>query len=592
MLNDSMVNAPHSLHFDDIYFSAENGLEESRYVFLKQNHLPDAWLDKSDFVIGETGFGTGLNFLCAWTEFEKTTKPNQKLHYYSVEKYPLAASEIQKYLMHWSGEFAGRLEKLVEEYPLRLGGWHTLHLSSQVTLTLMFDDVGRALPELNTPIDCWFLDGHAPAKNSDMWSEIVFENIGRLSYQGTRCSTFTAAGAVKRGLKEAGFTVTKATGYGRKRDMIVGLYEKKIRPIQTKYTPKRIALIGGGIAGATLASSLSEYASDITIFEKKALASGGSGNSVGLCNPRMTQLRGSEADFYSPAFNLAHKLFEKVSKKNEIGYRPSGNLHIITDPQKEKRFHGFINNWGWHPEHALLLDPHESSAVAGISLKHSSLYLPDAGMVSPKNLTEHLAKKSHLILYDVLMIEKNENQWCINGQSFDALILTGGYDVLRFEMTKHLPLQKIRGQITQVKVEPAYQNLKTNLSYGGYCSVSVNGESIIGSTFQHWIDDDTLRSEDDVDNINKLTAISAELTHGLIVTGGRVSFRCAAKDRTPIIGSCDGFENVYASTAHGSHGILSALMGAELLASKIFNKGQILPDSLEKSLSPNRFRPQ
>lgn len=585
-----MANNPHSEHFDDIYFAEENGLEESRYVFLKQNHLPQSWQDKTQFVICETGFGTGLNFLCAWTEFEATTNPTQHLHYYSFEKFPLSASDIQKYLAHWSNEFHGRLEKLLSDYPLRVGGWHTIRVSPQVTLNLIFDDVNRALPELNTPVDCWFLDGHAPAKNPDMWSETVFQNIGRLSRAGTRCATFTAAALVKRGLADAGFTVTKATGYGRKRDMTVGLFEQKINPTIAKDTPQNIAVIGGGIAGASLANALTQRAAKVMIFEKTGLASGGSGNPIGLYNPRLTTSRGFEADFYSPAFVLAHKIFKEISKHNDIGFDACGNLHAITDDQKEKRFHGFIENWGWHTDHAALLTPQESSDISGTKLSHSTLHLPVAGMVSPRKVTEFLARSAQIITADVITIERSDTNWRINGQIFDAVILAGGFDVLKFPATNYLPLQKIRGQITKVKVNDVFKNLKKNLCYGGYSTIAIDGEAIIGSTFQHWIDNDNLRTEDDVDNIDKLESVVPELAKNMMVIGGRASFRCAAKDRKPVIGKIDGFDNLYISTAHGSHGILSSLIGAELLAADIFNEPQILPSSVEFGLSPSRFK--
>ena len=582
-----MPEKPYSKYFDDIYFDQENGLEESRYVFLKQNYLPQSWQDKSQFVICETGFGTGLNFLCTWTEFEKTTKPTQQLHYYSVEKFPLTPTEIEKYLSHWSGEFHGRLEILLREYPLRIGGWHTIRVSSQVTLTLIFDDVNRALPELYTPIDCWFLDGHAPAKNPDMWSDIVFENIARLSYNGTRCATFTAAGLVKQSLTKAGFTVIKATGYGHKQDMTVGLYEHKVKSTPTRNSPKHVAIIGGGIAGATLATALHQRAGNITIFEKTGIASGGSGNAIGLYNPRIASNKGHEADFYSSAFSLAHRVFNKMI---DIDFKACGNLHAITDAQKDKRFHGFINNWGWNKDHVVILNPQESSDMAGVKLTHSNLYFPDAGMVSPKKITKFLARPAEIILSDIINLEQDGKNWRVNNQLFDTVILAGGFESIRFPMTHHLPLQKIRGQITQVKPTKAYQNLRTNLSYGGYSSIAVGGEAIIGSTFQHWIDDDALRDEDDEDNINKLKLIAPELAEGLVVTGGRASFRCAAKDRTPVIGKMDGFDNLYISTAHGSHGILSSFMGAELLTAKIYDEPHILPISVETALSPNRFK--
>ena len=56
---------PVSAEFDDVYFSNQNGLEETRYVFLSGNQLPERWLHHpaDRFIVAETGFGTGLNFL-------------------------------------------------------------------------------------------------------------------------------------------------------------------------------------------------------------------------------------------------------------------------------------------------------------------------------------------------------------------------------------------------------------------------------------------------------------------------------------------------------------------------------------------------
>ncbi len=62
------AGTPVSDSFGDVYFSNDNGLQETRYVFLNQNNLPERWQthDRDLFVIAETGFGTGLNFLATW----------------------------------------------------------------------------------------------------------------------------------------------------------------------------------------------------------------------------------------------------------------------------------------------------------------------------------------------------------------------------------------------------------------------------------------------------------------------------------------------------------------------------------------------
>ncbi|MDQ4427038.1 tRNA (5-methylaminomethyl-2-thiouridine)(34)-methyltransferase MnmD, partial [Thalassolituus sp.] len=168
--------------FDDPYFSVENGLEETRYVFLKQNGLPQRWQShQAPFRIIETGFGTGLNFLATWQAFLSTRGKNNWLHFTSIEKFPLSREQLQKALALWP-ELSELSEKLIEAYPPALKGFHTLKWPDErVSLTLIFDDVHAALPQLNGPVDAWFLDGFAPAKNPAMWSDALFSEIRRIS---------------------------------------------------------------------------------------------------------------------------------------------------------------------------------------------------------------------------------------------------------------------------------------------------------------------------------------------------------------------------------------------------------------------------
>ena len=222
------IGAPRSDEFDDVYFSADDGLAETEHVFLDGNRLPRKWQEQDRFVICETGFGTGLNFLAAWTRFEETTKPHQKLDFISFEKYPLDAEEIGLHLRPWADHFTGRLSRLLALYPPRLPGFHRLQMNERVTLTLVFDDVQTGLPQLMLPegvyVDAWFLDGFKPSTNPDMWSETVFTEMARLSDVGARMATFTAAGQVRRGLAEVGFDVEKVDGFGTKRDMTIGRF--------------------------------------------------------------------------------------------------------------------------------------------------------------------------------------------------------------------------------------------------------------------------------------------------------------------------------------------------------------------------------
>lgn len=227
-----MKGAPRSEVFDDVYFSAQDGLAETQHVFLDNNHLPERWSGRSAFTVCETGFGTGLNFIAVWELFDRTAEPDQKLHYISFEKYPLEKGQVSDALYQalsprgedlGEREYGSYIDKLCNKYPPLTRGVHRIIMNDRVTLTLILNDVNDAIPALDGTVDCWFLDGFKPSSNPDMWSETVFSNMARLSGSGTSFATFTAAGFVKRGLAEAGFTVEKVRGFGRKRDMLRGV---------------------------------------------------------------------------------------------------------------------------------------------------------------------------------------------------------------------------------------------------------------------------------------------------------------------------------------------------------------------------------
>lgn len=250
---------PISSLFNDVYYSKDNGLAESRYVFIDGNNLAERWKSipsGSMYTIVETGFGTGLNFLATWqlwAELANDIAPHCSLRFISIEKYPLNALDLKRAHSLWP-ELNAFSAQLVRHYPPQ--PWHGVQVldlctpdvtntgtsTSNVQLCLIFEDVHTALqkvslrpdagPEVNArqprwgehtlTIDSWFLDGFAPAKNPDMWSSNLFAGMASLSHDNTSFATFTAAGDVRRGLNTAGFHCKKRKGFGRKREMLIG----------------------------------------------------------------------------------------------------------------------------------------------------------------------------------------------------------------------------------------------------------------------------------------------------------------------------------------------------------------------------------
>lgn len=573
-----MKDVPRSAQFDDIYFSAENGLAETDHVFIKGNALPQAWEGKTQFTICETGFGTGLNFLSAWKLFEKTAKSSQTLDFISFEKYPLTSSEIKAGLEPWAEYFGKRLDILCDEYPLRVAGFHRIKISPQVTLTLIFDDVNDALPQLNAVIDCWFLDGFAPAKNPDMWRDILFQNMARISSSGASFATFTAAGDVRRGLEGAGFSVQKQKGFGRKRDMIVGKFEAQGRQ-REKVFGKHIAIVGGGLAGTASAYVLKQYGFDPVIYEREEmLAQGASGNSIGLYNPRFTAQRDDVSDFFSAAYAQLIRLAKKAGE--EIEYNPCGALHLINTPEKEKRFKAVIRKWMWNQDHVKLLTAEQAGDISGVKIETDCLYLSDAGSVSPYKLCHYMARDIEVKylkdIGDLSLIEA------------DAVLLCNAYAAK--DIIDWLPLVKVRGQMTEIETPPRLENLKCNIHYSGYLSASRNGTNAIGATFDKWTNHQDVTEQDHQKNITKLME-SLPFLQGqqFKIRCGRARFRAEPHDHFPLVGNMPDEDNVFIATAFGSYGVVSAIQSAHYIADFLRGGSVCLPERTVKALAPQRF---
>ncbi|MBF0122956.1 MAG: tRNA (5-methylaminomethyl-2-thiouridine)(34)-methyltransferase MnmD [Candidatus Omnitrophica bacterium] len=226
---------PRSTVFDDQYFCQDNGYEEALHVCCHGNDL-SARFKKLDparqgtFTIIETGFGTGLDFCCAWKTWEESAPKSWRLHFVSVELYPVSPDDLKRALALWPA-ITPYKEALAAQYRPVPGSISEMSFNNdRVKLTIVFDDVVSALRTIlqNQIVlfgaDAWFLDGFGPAKNPEMWSEDVFVVMASLSQPGTTMSTFTVAGVVRRGLEAHGFTLKKIPGHGRKNQILSGVF--------------------------------------------------------------------------------------------------------------------------------------------------------------------------------------------------------------------------------------------------------------------------------------------------------------------------------------------------------------------------------
>lgn len=317
------AGTPISDSFGDVYFSNDNGLLETRYVFLNQNNLPARWQthDRDLFVIAETGFGTGLNFLATWQAFKQyqettTHKKVSRLHFISFEKYPLTQSDLKQALTAWP-ELAQLSEKLVNAYPYIVPGCQRVRFDNgSVVLDLWLGDVNELIPQVFSPadglVDAWYLDGFAPSKNPDMWTDNLFKHLYRLIRPQGTLATFTAAGFVRRGLTDAGFAMSKISGYGKKREMLTGLSQKTLSSVSADR--QSFSIVGGGIASACLSYLLTQRGYQVDLFcADTHVAQGASGNPQGAIYPLLHQPNDELSQFFTTAFAFCRQLIEELT---------------------------------------------------------------------------------------------------------------------------------------------------------------------------------------------------------------------------------------------------------------------------------------
>lgn len=225
-------NHPYSSMFNDHYYSQSDGLAESQHVFINGNQLHTRWIQHKKhypFCIMETGFGSGLNFLATWKLWQSMgLGKEKKLHYISVERYPLNKLQLAKSLLNWADSLSSLSKKLLDNYPLHYPETHHIKLEEDnITLTLLFSDIRELMPDLDGPkeglVDAWFLDGFAPSRNPQMWQPELYEQMHRLSRKGATVATYTVAGMVRRGLISAGFEIYRKPGFATKREMLTAI---------------------------------------------------------------------------------------------------------------------------------------------------------------------------------------------------------------------------------------------------------------------------------------------------------------------------------------------------------------------------------
>lgn len=638
--------SPRSTRFDDVYYSCENGLQESRYVFLEGNGLPGRWSRHStpQFTVAETGFGTGLNFLMTWQAWRQLPHPRPRLHFLSIERFPLETAQLQRATALWP-ELENLALQLTAQYPGLLPGQHRLLFDSgEVILDLWWADICDALEDLagrdRTLVDAWYLDGFAPARNESMWQERVLQAIGRLSRPGASFSTFTAAGQVRRGLAAAGFRVDKVAGFGRKRESLRGELQQPPDtvpqpqitpwdlPCEKIPAPRSALVIGAGLAGCTTAHALARRGIQVTVLESDALASAGSGNQQGILYTRLSCKHSSLTDFALQSFHFASKFYRDMLQRGALHEGVDGALcGSFNQDDDEDELAAMKALLSTVPELAQVVDSESARTLLGISQPSAGYWFPGSGWINPGAVCRSLVDHPNIVLREhcgLLAVTHRDGTWHAVREAdmvaqADCAIIATGTGSVAFEGLQWLPLQPIRGQTTQLPETGELSGLRAVLCHEGYIAPARLGEHCIGATFDLKNNSDAPSLQDCEQNLSRLAdAVPAwaQLLAAIDATSlsGRVGFRCASPDYLPLVGAVPDRDallrdygelrknarrilaakgryvpGLYLNTAHGSRGLTSTPLAAELLASAILDEAPPVDRTLCRALSPARF---
>lgn len=635
---------PVSRDFDDVYFSNDNGLEETRYVFLDGNHLGTRFPEhpRSLFVVAESGFGTGLNFLTLWQAFDcfRAAYPEatlQRLHFISFEKFPLTAHDLRLAHQRWP-ELAHWAEQLQTQWPPAIGGCHRLILDDgRVTLDLWLGDINDLTDKLddsmNQKVDAWFLDGFAPAKNPDMWSPHLFSAMARLARPGATLATFTSAGFVRRGLQEAGFTMRKTKGFGRKRDMLVGVMEQDLAiPAQAPWfarrasTSREVAIVGGGIASALLSLALLHRGWQVTLYcADEAPATGASGNRQGALYPLLSSHDPALFQFFPAAFTFARRLYDSLPVAFDHDW--CGVTQLGWDEKSQQKITQMLS-LGLPEDIAHAVTAQQVTETTGVDTGCGGIQYPLGGWLCPaeltsaaialgqsRGLTVHYAHKvqslSRTAHWKLRFADGKEAQHA-------SVVLANGHHISQFTQTASLPVYPVGGQVSHIPTAPQLSKLRQVLCYDGYLTPQnpSNGHHCIGASYHRGETDMQYSEADQQQNRQRLVDCfpDASWAKEVDVSEGqaRCGVRCATRDHLPMAGNvpdydatlevyqdlADSKETAVSAPVHpelfmlgglGSRGLCSAPLLAEALAAQMSDEPVPLDRVTLAGLNPNRL---
>ncbi|WP_432720511.1 bifunctional tRNA (5-methylaminomethyl-2-thiouridine)(34)-methyltransferase MnmD/FAD-dependent 5-carboxymethylaminomethyl-2-thiouridine(34) oxidoreductase MnmC [Jeongeupia wiesaeckerbachi] len=603
---------PYSADFDDAYHSPDGGIGQAEHVFLRGNDLPARWRGRDVFTIVETGFGQGLSFLVTWAAWRADPDACAQLHFVSVERHPFNHDDLATLLARYP-QYAALATELLGQWPALTPGFHRLWLDGgRVTLTLMFGDVLEVLPQLDARADAIYLDGFSPSKNPELWTPAVFKQLWRLCHADTTLATYTAAGAVRRGLNETGFAVEKAKGYGSKWQMLRGGLARAPRTPAPRVAAKHALIIGAGLAGCAVAERLAARGWHIDLVDAAAEpATGSSGNLAGLMHAYVSQDDNLLARLSRAGNAMTLALLRQLDDAGlAVPHGVDGILQVARNPQQEALQRLITESGDW-PDLAFLSPDAAAQRLGHRPLRGGWWFERGAWINPPGYCRALLARHGDAVRFrgntTVTRLDTDAGLW----RALDAdervvgeapvVILANASAARTLTQAADLPLWSVARVASHLPASAIDLNA-AGIAGAGYLTGTLDGERIIGAAA---FNGDLAAAE--AENRNALAALLPRVTLPAdTVLRNRVCQRPTSPDRLPLVGElaqpwhdsyprCHQLAQIprqtglYGALALGARGLSwSALIG-EILACQLNGEPAPVETALLRAIDPARF---
>lgn len=568
---------PRSARFGDIYHDADGAREVER-VFMAPARLDARFcaVGEATMTVAELGFGTGLNFAVLAERFLRRASSGARLHFVSVERYPLGADDFAD-LARRRAHLSPLYRSLADDYPPMLGGWQRRFFAEgRVALSLYLGDALTGITDvsrrMSRPVEHWLLDGFAPDRNPDMWSPELLGRVAELSAEGTTACTFSAAGAVRRTLAEVGFRVQKIDQRPHKRHSTLAVFAG---PCRRFHPPAGVTVVGAGLAGSCAARAFAERGIDVRLIEKHP----GRATSipVATANPRLLPVDSAEARYRAKAFHFSTAWLVRFAAS-----RRSGALRLAMDGEPLRRLEALTNAYRDTGPWLRRVEPGEASSICALPVRRPGLLLRQVCTVDIGALIRELIGHPRIERPGADDVTQDPDRpW----------ILCAGAASIDFDPARYLEVVPVWGQVELLRLDatPALP-----LIGQGIIAPHGNGSAAVGASYEHVPWDPRRASRFNLQRLDAwwracILAPLAYRTEGLAR-----GCRAVSSDRLPIVGPLHDpvgrpVADRFVSTGHGSHGTLSAPLAADCLASTINGEFAILDDDERGCVDGRRF---